>query len=76
MKAWNQFTHFAGWQALLHGLWIPITTPALGAFAAATFVTSLTAFLEHSDRRVLRALFSRHVSEKVLEVLLNRLFFQ
>ena len=60
---------FAGWQALLHGLWIPVTTPALGAFAAATFVTSLAAFIEHTDRRAMRALFSRHVSRDVLEVL-------
>ena len=60
---------FAGWEALLHSLWIPITTPAIGAFAAATFVTSLVVFLEHSDRRVMRALFSRHISKEVLDVL-------
>jgi adenylate cyclase len=60
---------FAGWEALLHALWIPVTTPALGAFVAATFVTSLVAFLEHSDRRVMSALFSRHVSKEVMDVL-------
>jgi len=60
---------FAGWEALLHALWIPTTTPALGAFAAATFVTSLVVFLEHSERRVMRTLFSRHVSKEVLDLL-------
>ena len=60
---------FTGWEALLHALWIPMATPALGAFAAATFVTSLVVFLEHSDRRAMRALFSRHVSKEVLDVL-------
>jgi adenylate cyclase len=59
----------AGWAALLHGLWIPITTPAIGAFAAATFVTSLAVFQESSQRRVMRTLFSRHVSKEVFEVL-------
>jgi adenylate cyclase len=59
----------AGWEALLHALWIPTITPALGAFVAATFVTSLVVFLEHSDRQVLRTLFSRHVSKEVLDVL-------
>jgi adenylate cyclase len=60
---------FAGWEALLHALWIPIATPVLGAFAAATFATSLAAFLEYSDRRVMHALFSRHVSKEVLDML-------
>lgn len=60
---------FAGWEALLHALWIPVTTPALGAFAAATFVTSFVVFLEHSERGVMQALFSRHVSAKVADVL-------
>ncbi len=60
----------AGWVALYYyGLWIPITTPAFGAFAAATLVTSLHVFLEHSDRSVMHALFSRHVSKAVLDVL-------
>jgi adenylate cyclase len=59
----------AGWEALFHGLWIPITTPAIGAFAAATFVTSLAVFQESSQRRVMRTLFSRHVSKEVFEVL-------
>lgn len=60
---------FAGWEALHHGYWIPITTPAFGAFAAATFVTSLVVFLEHADRQAMQALFSRHVSKDVLDVL-------
>jgi adenylate cyclase len=59
----------AGWVALFHGLWIPITTPAIGAFAAATFVTSLAVFQERSQRRIMRTLFSRHVSKEVFEVL-------
>jgi len=59
----------AGWEALLHALWIPLITPALGAFAAATFVTSLVVFLERSDRRAMSALFSRHVSKEVLNLL-------
>ena len=60
---------FAGWEALLHALWIPVATPALGAFLAATFVTSLVVYLERSDRRVMSALFSRHVSKEVMDVL-------
>jgi adenylate cyclase len=60
---------FAGWTAMLHSLWIPITTPAFGAVVAATFGTSLALFLEYSERRVMRSLFSRHVSEEVLAVL-------
>jgi adenylate cyclase len=60
---------FAGWEALRHALWIPVATPALGAFAAATFVTSFAVFLERSDRRVMQALFSRHVSTKVADAL-------
>ncbi|MEI9893976.1 MAG: adenylate/guanylate cyclase domain-containing protein, partial [Chthoniobacter sp.] len=59
----------AGWEALVHALWIPVTTPAFGAFAAATFVTSLVLFLEHSERRAMQVLFSRHVSKDVLDVL-------
>ena len=60
---------FAGWVALLHGLWIPVTTPAIGAIAAATFVTSFVVFLERSERRAMSALFSRHVSTKVADAL-------
>jgi len=59
----------AGREALFHALWIPVVTPALGAFAAATFVTSLVVFLERSDRRAMSALFSRHVSKEVLDLL-------
>jgi adenylate cyclase len=58
-----------GREALFRGLWIPISTPAIGAFAAATFVASFAAFLERSDRRVMSTLFSRHVSREVLGVL-------
>lgn len=60
---------YAGWFALLHGLWIPITTPALGAFAAATFVTSLVVYFDSVDRRAMRALFSRHVSGRIMDAL-------
>ena len=60
---------FAGWEAILHSLWIPITTPALGAFVAATFVTSFAVFIERSERRVMQALFSRHFSAKVADAL-------
>jgi adenylate cyclase len=61
--------YLAGREALFHSLWIPTTTPALGAFAAATFATSLIVFLESADRRAMGALFSRHVSKDVMEVL-------
>ena len=60
---------FTGWQALLHALWIPITTPVFGAFGAATFVTSFTVYIEHSERSLMQALFSRHVSKKVADAL-------
>ena len=59
----------AGREALYHALWIPVVTPTMGAFAAATFVTSLVVFLERSDRRAMSALFSRHVSKEVLDLL-------
>jgi adenylate cyclase len=60
---------FAGRAALLHALWIPTTTPALGGVAAAALVTSMVAFFEHSDRQALRGLFSRHVSKEVASTL-------
>ncbi|HEY3898981.1 MAG TPA: adenylate/guanylate cyclase domain-containing protein [Chthoniobacter sp.] len=58
-----------GWRAFLAGLSIPVTTPAIGAFAAGAFVTSLVVYLEHSDRQVMSTLFSRHVSREVFELL-------
>jgi adenylate cyclase len=60
---------YLGWHAFLAGLWIPVTTPGIGAFAAATFVTSLVVFLERSDRQVMSMLFSRHVSREVFALL-------
>lgn len=59
----------AAWLAFARDVWIPAAAPALGALAGATFCTSLGAFLERSDRRIMAALFSKHVSPSVADAL-------
>ena len=60
---------FGGWRAFNLGTWILVAAPALGAFVAATFVTSFVAYLERSERGHMQTLFSKHVSSDVVEAL-------
>jgi len=60
---------FFDWQMFVHGTWVLVAAPALGAFVAATFVTSFIAYLERSERGHMQTLFSKHVSSDVVQAL-------
>lgn len=50
-------------------VWILVAAPGLGAFIAATFVTSFIAYLEKSEKGAMQHLFSKHVSSTVVDAL-------
>ena len=60
---------FGGWMFADQRVWVLVAAPALGAFVAATFVTSFIAYLEKSEKGTMQHLFSKHVSPTVVEAL-------
>ncbi len=57
------------WKLLAAGIWTPLVAPGLGFVLSATFVTSLVAYVHKANLGAMKSIFSRHVSERVVDAL-------
>ncbi len=60
----------AVWCSLMAAsVWTPVVAPGLGFILSAAFVTSFVAYAQKASLGVMKSIFSRHVSEKVVDAL-------
>jgi adenylate cyclase len=57
------------WRLMATGVWSPVAAPGLGFMLSAAFVTSFVAYAHKASLGVMKSIFSRHVSEKVVDAL-------
>jgi adenylate cyclase len=57
------------WRLMAAGVWSPVVAPGLGFILSAAFVTSFVAYSHKASLGVMKSIFSRHVSEKVVDAL-------
>ncbi len=57
------------WWLMAGGIWSPVVAPGLGFVLSAAFVTSFVAYAHKASLGVMKSIFSRHVSEKVVDAL-------
>lgn len=63
---------YAAYFAFHQGLWILLAAPFIGCVVAAALVTSYVVALERAKGRVVESLFSKHVSKKVANALIEK----
>ena len=57
------------WKLMAAGVWSPVVAPGLGFVLSSAFVTSFVAYAHKASLGMMKSIFSRHVSEKVVDAL-------